>query len=83
MRKTKYFLKSDILEAVTRSSSTKKVFLKLLQKPPEINPPESFLIKCQDGNLRSSLKKGFSAYVFPVNDEKFWTKRYRKILEIK
>ena len=27
MRKTKYFLESDILEAVTRSSSTTKVFL--------------------------------------------------------
>ena len=37
MRKTKYFFESDILEAVTRSSSTKKVFLKISQKSHENN----------------------------------------------
>ena len=60
MRKTKHFLEGDVLEALNRSSSTKKVMLKI-----------SFLLKCQTGSLQPSLKRDFDANIFPVNVEKF------------
>ena len=71
MRQTKYFLESDILEAVTQSSFTTKVFLQISQWSQETTTPESFLIKWQAGRLQPSLKRDFVADIFPVNVEKF------------
>ena len=71
MRKTKYFLKSDILEAVTRSNSIKKVFLKISQKSPENNRAGFFSNKVSGWKLATFLMRSFDAHIFPVNVEKF------------
>ena len=66
MKKTKYFLQSYILEAVTQSISTAKVRLKRSQ-----NSQENIRAESQAGSFQTSLKRDFYADNFPVNIEKF------------
>ena len=64
MRKTKYFLKSDILEAVTQSSSTKKVFLKISQNSPENNCAGAFSNKVSGWKLATFFKERLQRIYF-------------------
>ena len=66
MKKTKYFLQSYILEAVTQSRSTAKVLLKRSQKSQE-----NIRVESQAGSFQTSLKRDFYADIFTVNVEKF------------
>ena len=66
MKKTKYFLQSYILEAVTQSISTAKVRLERSQ-----NSQENIRVESQAGSVQTSLKRDFYADIFPVNVEKF------------